>query len=76
MGDLLGFALDVARGCEHLEATRFVHRDIAARNCLLTAKVGRRVVKIADFGMARDIYRCGLGKWWKIENKKIKNAGF
>lgn len=57
MGDLLAAALDVARGCEHLETTRFVHRDIAARNCLLTAKVGRRVVKIADFGMARDIYR-------------------
>jgi anaplastic lymphoma kinase len=57
MGDLLGFALDVARGGQHLEATRFVHRDIAARNCLLTAKIGRRMVKIADFGMARDIYR-------------------
>uniref|UniRef100_A0A183BJD7 Tyrosine-protein kinase receptor n=1 Tax=Globodera pallida TaxID=36090 RepID=A0A183BJD7_GLOPA len=57
MADLLSAASDVARGCEHLEATRFVHRDIAARNCLLTAKIGRRVVKIADFGMARDIYR-------------------
>src|SRR5690242_13889786 len=35
-------------------------RDIAARNCLLTTKTGgrdQRVVKIADFGMARDIYR-------------------
>ncbi|KAL3083152.1 hypothetical protein niasHS_010954 [Heterodera schachtii] len=57
MADLLSAAADVARGCEHLEATRFVHRDIAARNCLLTAKIGRRIVKIADFGMARDIYR-------------------
>nr|CAD2183110.1 unnamed protein product [Meloidogyne enterolobii] len=32
-GDLLGFSLDIARGCQHLEETRFVHRDIAARNC-------------------------------------------
>nr|CAD2190304.1 unnamed protein product [Meloidogyne enterolobii] len=56
-GDLLGFSLDIARGCQHLEETRFVHRDIAARNCLLTSKVGNRIVKIADFGMARDIYR-------------------
>ncbi|KAH9375689.1 hypothetical protein HPB48_003199 [Haemaphysalis longicornis] len=31
--------------------------DIAARNCLLTTKGPGRVVKIADFGMARDIYR-------------------
>lgn len=50
-------ALDIAKGCEHLEATKFVHRDIAARNCLLTSKNSGRVVKIADFGMARDIYR-------------------
>jgi anaplastic lymphoma kinase len=27
------------------------------RNCLLTSKGPDRVVKIADFGMARDIYR-------------------
>ncbi|KAH8027770.1 hypothetical protein HPB51_009437 [Rhipicephalus microplus] len=33
------------------------NRDIAARNCLLTTKGPGRVVKIADFGMARDIYR-------------------
>lgn len=57
MIDLIEMALDVAKGCEHLEATKFVHRDIAARNCLLTTKRSGRVVKIADFGMARDIYR-------------------
>jgi hypothetical protein len=28
-----------------------------SRNCLLTSKGPGRVVKIADFGMARDIYR-------------------
>ncbi|GBP62708.1 ALK tyrosine kinase receptor [Eumeta japonica] len=32
-------------------------RDIAARNCLLTSRGPGRVVKIADFGMARDVYR-------------------
>lgn len=55
--DLLLSAVDVAKGCKYLEDQRFVHRDIAARNCLLTTKGPGRTVKIADFGMARDIYR-------------------
>lgn len=50
-------AIDVAKGCAYLEEHRFIHRDIAARNCLLTTKGPGRTVKIADFGMARDIYR-------------------
>lgn len=39
----------------------FVHRDIAARNCLVKnlndANEPGRVVKIGDFGLARDIYK-------------------
>nr|XP_042902778.1 leukocyte tyrosine kinase receptor [Parasteatoda tepidariorum] len=57
ISDLLKMALDVATGCQYLEENHFIHRDIAARNCLLTTKDANRVVKIADFGMARDIYR-------------------
>lgn len=57
MKDLIYCALDVAKGCRYMESKRFIHRDIAARNCLLSSKGPGRVVKIADFGMARDIYR-------------------
>ncbi|XP_024082782.1 leukocyte tyrosine kinase receptor isoform X3 [Cimex lectularius] len=57
MKDLLNCIIDVAKGCKYMEENRFIHRDIAARNCLLTSKGPGRVVKIADFGMARDIYR-------------------
>jgi len=57
MRDLLNAAIDVAKGCCYLEENHFIHRDIAARNCLLTSKGPDRMVKIADFGMARDIYR-------------------
>ncbi|XP_073725594.1 ALK tyrosine kinase receptor [Misgurnus anguillicaudatus] len=55
--DLLNIARDIARGCQYLEENQFIHRDIAARNCLLTCKGPGRVAKIGDFGMARDIYR-------------------
>ncbi|XP_012251030.2 ALK tyrosine kinase receptor isoform X2 [Athalia rosae] len=57
MQDLVMCAYDVANGCKYMEDARFIHRDIAARNCLLTSKGSGRIVKIADFGMARDIYR-------------------
>lgn len=57
MRDLLTAAIDVSKGCSYLEENHFIHRDIAARNCLLTTGGPGRVVKIADFGMARDIYR-------------------
>uniref|UniRef100_A0A6Q2YL48 Tyrosine-protein kinase receptor n=1 Tax=Esox lucius TaxID=8010 RepID=A0A6Q2YL48_ESOLU len=57
MVDLLNVARDIAQGCQYLEENQFIHRDIAARNCLLTTKGQGRVAKIGDFGMARDIYR-------------------
>uniref|UniRef100_A0A8C2XJY3 Tyrosine-protein kinase receptor n=1 Tax=Cyclopterus lumpus TaxID=8103 RepID=A0A8C2XJY3_CYCLU len=57
MVDLLNVTRDIAKGCQYLEENQFIHRDIAARNCLLTCKGPGRVAKIGDFGMARDIYR-------------------
>ena len=44
------WALEVARGMEHLESRNFVHRDLAARNVLLD---GLWTCKVADFGMSR-----------------------
>ncbi|XP_060071650.1 tyrosine-protein kinase receptor-like [Ylistrum balloti] len=55
--DLLKLSCDIAKGCQYLESNKFIHRDIAARNCLLTEKGPNRVAKIGDFGMARDILR-------------------
>ena len=43
--------------CEEELCRTEVNEMIISRNCLLTMKGPDRVVKIADFGMARDIYR-------------------
>ncbi|NXC43638.1 ROS1 kinase, partial [Penelope pileata] len=58
--DLLDICLDICKGCVYLEKMRFIHRDLAARNCLVSEKKYgscSRVVKIGDFGLARDIYK-------------------
>ncbi|GAB6030439.1 hypothetical protein CHUAL_007310 [Chamberlinius hualienensis] len=46
-------AMDVARGLSYLNEMKFVHRDIACRNCLVNSN---RMIKIGDFGMTRSIY--------------------
>jgi serine/threonine protein kinase len=40
---------------KYLAAQRFVHRDLACRNCLVGNEL---IVKIADFGLSRDVYTC------------------
>lgn len=62
--DFLPCSEQVASGIAYLTTQRYVHRDIATRNCLVDHNL---VVKIGDFGLSREVnnmdyYRVGSTK--------------
>ena len=51
--EVVQMAIEISDGMSYLSVKKIVHRDLAARNCMVSQDV---VVKVGDFGMARDIY--------------------
>ena len=65
-GLMLGMCIQLAKGCEHICSRRWVHCDIAARNCLLGEG---NVVKVADFGLTQ---KFDEGKEYHTMRDKLK----
>lgn len=61
--ELHKFALQIARGMQHLENRQITHRDLAARNILIDEN---KTLKISDFGLSR------TGIYVNTRNKKVR----
>lgn len=62
LDQLVDMCMQVCSAMAYLEESKFIHRDLASRNCLVGEN---NVVKVADFGLARHVldneYTCSTG---------------
>ncbi|KAH7722111.1 Protein F09A5.2 [Aphelenchoides avenae] len=73
--DLVSFAWQISDGMNYLASRNYIHRDVAARNVLVTRKM---VAKVSDFGLCRyseDAFYTTKGgripiKWMSVEALK------
>ena len=63
-------SIQIAKGLAYLAQKQFVHRDIAARNVLLSENTKDNVltVKLSDFGLSRSVY---TRNYYRMKSKSL-----
>jgi len=59
MGNIIRMARDVAAGMSYIEQRKIVHRDVAARNLLVSGAHPNYIVKVSDFGLSKSVTEHG-----------------
>jgi hypothetical protein len=62
--DMFRYAFQIAKGMEFLMSHRCIHRDLACRNVLVC---DGEVLKVADFGLAKELKYC---EYYRRKNKE------
>jgi serine/threonine protein kinase len=62
----LRLSRDVANAVSYLANMKFVHRDLACRNCLVDVRLD--TVKIADFGLSKDVV---MDDYYTLQSKTV-----
>ena len=70
---LTNMAYDIAAGLAFLAEQKYVHRDMACRNCLVNAG---RSVKLADFGMTRPMFESDYYRFSRRGRNYTQNFTF
>lgn len=66
-------AYQAALGLEHLSERRLVHKDVAARNCLISSDLS---VKISLSGLSKDTYQKEYYKYrWVVKTADVCKSG-
>ncbi|XP_063689636.1 mast/stem cell growth factor receptor Kit-like isoform X2 [Bolinopsis microptera] len=66
---IIEFSRQISDGMDYVGRNQIVHRDLAARNVVVSGDGGDYVLKITDFGLAREISDDGF--YERVEGKEI-----